>query len=103
MSSRDPRIAVVVNNLDQHEVQIMLTRISRTETGVSLDSQAFQVDERQYFYPASSVKFPLALMAVEFAESHPTIDLNSPYRIKGEEGEHTLARERSTPTIRRPP
>jgi hypothetical protein len=50
----------------KYEVQIIYTRIDRDQANQpSFTSYTYRLDEQQYFYPASSVKMPVAALALE--------------------------------------
>jgi hypothetical protein len=56
----------VISNLEQYEVQIIYSQIDRDQNGTpSLISHQFNVDKNRYFYPASTVKMPVACYALE--------------------------------------
>jgi hypothetical protein len=51
---------------DSFEIQVIYTQIDRDENNVpSFRSFNFNHDSTRYFYPASTVKFPLVLLALE--------------------------------------
>lgn len=55
----------VVEN-ENHEVQIIWTQINRNSANrPTFDTYRYQVDPDKYFYPASTVKLPIALLALE--------------------------------------
>ena len=59
--SKEPIIKKVLSDLNSHEVQILYTRIHRDSSGLpKFESHAFQENAKQYFYPASTVKLPVA-------------------------------------------
>lgn len=61
----------------QYRLQIRLTEIKRrTNQPIRLTNDSYRVDA-EYFYPASTVKLPVAVMALEFLQQHG-IDANSP-------------------------
>lgn len=58
-------IAKVATN-PKHQVQIIYTQINRdAENRPSFTSYRFQVDDSLYFYPASTVKMPVAFLALQ--------------------------------------
>jgi len=64
--SKEPIIKKVLSDLNSHEVQILFTRIHRDSLGKpKFESHKFQVNSKQYFYPASTVKLPLAILALQ--------------------------------------
>ena len=65
-NSNDTIIKQVLSDLDPHEIQILFTRIQRDSMGKpSFERYDFQLNSTQYFYPASSVKLPVAIIALE--------------------------------------
>lgn len=48
-----------------HGVQILYVQIDETDEGVSFTEHGWRLDADRYFYPASTVKFPVALFALE--------------------------------------
>ena len=63
----------------EYEVQISYTRVNLRDT--SFSTYRFKVDDEIYFYPASTVKMPVALLAVEklneIKKSSPKISLDT--------------------------
>lgn len=65
-NSKDSIIKHVLSDLHPYEVQILFTRIQRDSLGKpSFESYDFQLNPKQYFYPASTVKLPVAITALE--------------------------------------
>ncbi len=58
LKSQDGIIKDVVDNADKHNLQIKLTKITRTNEEVEFEDYEFNVNDQRYFYPASTVKFP---------------------------------------------
>lgn len=53
-------------NSDKHAVQIIYTQINRDSKNIpEFKSFFYQVNKDEYFYPASTVKMPVALLALE--------------------------------------
>ena len=91
LKSEFPAIQEVMANLKAHEIQIMYTHITKNETGeVTLTDESFQVDTNHYFYPASTVKLPTAVVALEFVDANPKITPQTPYFIDGDTVSHSL-------------
>ena len=64
--SKESIIKKVQSDLNTHEVQILFTRIHRDSSGLpKFERHNFQVNSKQYFYPASTVKFPVAILALQ--------------------------------------
>lgn len=87
LESRHPKIRAVADNLPRHELQVRVTEVLRSDDGVSFLEHDFDVDASRYFYPASSVKFPIALLALEKLNEDPRIGRNTPFTVSGEETE----------------
>ena len=75
-----PILKEVLDNKEKYQVQILYTQIERNEHGNPLMTDyAFNLDDEQYFYPASTVKLPVAILALEWMEeqSIPGLDENT--------------------------
>lgn len=59
-------VGEVMQEADRYHVQIMYSRINRDSMGTpSFETFTFRNQEDEYFYPASTVKFPVAVLALE--------------------------------------
>lgn len=86
MISTHPNIQAIFQNLADHELQINYTQIHRDSIGNPyFTSYNFQQADSTYFYPASTVKLPVALLALEKLEELQaagfSIDINTPFQI----------------------
>jgi hypothetical protein len=64
-----PTLQKVLADTAKFQVQILYTQIDRNEHGNPLfTTYPFNVDDSRYFYPASTVKLPVALLALEWLE-----------------------------------
>jgi hypothetical protein len=64
-----PILQQVLGDTAKYQVQILYTQIDRNEHGNPLFTKyLFNVDDSRYFYPASTVKLPVALLALEWLE-----------------------------------
>ncbi len=60
------KLKEVFEHKDKHELQIRYTQIDRDENQIPLfTSYDFNVDSNAYFYPASTVKMPVAFLAIQ--------------------------------------
>jgi len=91
--SNNPAIQQVLDRLKNHEVQIKFTQIDRKNETVFFKDYDFQVQPNHYFYPASTVKFPVAVLAVEKINSMVNFDMNTRFYIEGDILETTVAQE----------
>lgn len=64
-----PFLKTALENPEKYQVQIIYTQIDRNEHGNALFTDfEFNVDDDHYFYPASTVKLPIAALALEWLE-----------------------------------
>ena len=62
VQSNDPKIKRVVDRHEQHQVQLLYLAIDRNqENKPQFSEYHFQQDDSLYFYPASTVKLPIAV------------------------------------------
>ena len=77
MQQQPEKFDSILLNRDKLEVQIIYTQIERDANNVpSFKSFYFNVDSTRYFYPASTVKLPIALLALEKLNHLQIPDLN---------------------------
>ncbi|MCB0376131.1 MAG: serine hydrolase [Sinomicrobium sp.] len=94
LASDSEKIKRVMDNLERHEVQILFTEVYRDKNnGVTFTDYAFQVDDSLYFYPASTVKFPIALLALEKMHKEKRFNRNTQFFVEGDTTTTTFARE----------
>lgn len=93
LTSENPKIKRVMDQLQTHEIQIEFTQIDRSNGSVTFKDYSFQVHDSSYFYPASSVKFPIAVLALERLNSVPEMNINTPFYIEGDSIETTVAQD----------
>ncbi|TVZ22762.1 beta-lactamase family protein [Dokdonia sp. Hel_I_63] len=92
LSSKNELIKTVVSDIKKHEVQILYTQIDTSNTGeMVFTDYEYNVDSNQYFYPASTVKFPVALLAAEFMDVRENLHLDTPYIIGDDDNLHTVS------------
>ncbi|SFO30576.1 Beta-lactamase enzyme family protein [Algoriphagus ornithinivorans] len=75
-----PILKRVLDSADKYQVQILYSKIDRNEHGVPMfDTHEFNLDNERYFYPASTVKLPVAILALEWLEEQnvDNLDMNS--------------------------
>jgi predicted alpha/beta superfamily hydrolase len=66
LRSRPELFGEILKNVAQYEVQILYTQIDRDQNNKpSFRSFSYRVNSKEYFYPASTVKFPAAVLALE--------------------------------------
>ncbi|WP_255444073.1 class A beta-lactamase-related serine hydrolase [Robiginitalea sp. SC105] len=91
LSAGDPAIVRVMENPELYELQIRYTRIFREGDSVRFEVHDFRVDPGQYHYPASTVKFPIAVLALEKLGRIDSIDRDTRYYVEGDTLEDSFA------------
>lgn len=91
LSSQSPKIKQVMDNLDAHEIQIRYTQIDGKKDQVIFTDFDFQTDSTHYFYPASTIKFPVAVAALEKINETDSLSLNTRFYIEGDSLETTFS------------
>jgi len=86
LAADSKKIQTVMQNLEAHEVQIMVTDAEGNDF-------SFQVEDKNYFYPASSVKFPVAILVLEKANLIPKINSETLFKIEGDSIQTTIRKE----------
>lgn len=92
LSSTNENIKRVMDSLDQYEVQIRFTQINRKNDSITFKDYDFQVNEEKYFYPASTVKFPIAVLALEKLNEVDSLTINTRFYVEGDSVETTFAK-----------
>lgn len=93
LSAENLNIKRVMDSAANHAVQFKFSRIERTDGVVSFKDYDFQVDSNRYFYPASTVKFPIALLALSKLNTLDNMDRNTPFYLEGDTVETTIEKE----------
>ena len=66
MQRSNPKIKRVVDQLQKHQVQLLYIAVDRDKKSKPQFTEfRFQQDDSLYFYPASTVKLPVAILALE--------------------------------------
>lgn len=66
LRSRSDLFATILTNPEKYKVQILYTKVDRDENNQPhFQSYDYRVNKEDYFYPASTVKLPAALLALE--------------------------------------
>ena len=94
LASDSHKIKTVITNLAEHEVQIMLSTISKLNDTVVFEDYEFQVNDSTYFYPASTVKFPASVLALEkFSHLQEDYSIDTPFYVEGDSTMTTFRKE----------
>ena len=94
LASKNPMIKRVMDNAKQHEIQIIYTQILRDKKGVvSFKDFTHNLDARTYFYPASTIKLPIAILALEKLNTITNTSVNTDYQIEGNKNKLKFSEE----------
>lgn len=73
-----PTLQHVIANSEPHRLQIIYTQIDRgADNSPNFTYYQFGLDDNRYFYPASTVKLPIALLALEWLAEQNVGGLNA--------------------------
>ena len=98
LKNPNPKIQNVLENKNEHEIQILLSEIKRNHSGeVLFKESTYQLDEDLYFYPASTAKLPIAILALQKLNSLKakgiSISGDTPFYIRNKDGETIVDRD----------
>jgi len=97
--SKNDLLKPVFDNAEKYEVQILYTQVNRKPNGeIEFTDFEYRVNDNAYFYPASSVKLPVAAMALEKLKELRTseqigIIRNTPYYFEGDSVKHSISQD----------
>lgn len=82
LASENKNIKTVMANPAEFELQIIYTQIKRDKDNKPiLKDFTYNLDANNYFYPASTVKFPIAVLALEKLNTISNTSINTQYTI----------------------
>ncbi len=91
LASKNQAIRKVIDSVAQYELQIRYTQIDRSNDSIVFTDFDFQVNDQNYFYPASTVKFPTAVLALERLNQTDTLQKETLFYVEGDSVETTFA------------
>jgi hypothetical protein len=97
--SKNDLLKPVFDNAEKYELQILYTQINRKPNGrIEFKDFEYRVDNKAYFYPASSVKLPIAALALEKIKELRSsgkigIIRNTPYYFEGDSVKHSISHD----------
>jgi hypothetical protein len=84
LASDNPKIKKVMSNPEEFELQIIYTQIFRDKNNkVSFKDFTYNLNAVNYFYPASTVKLPIAILALEKLNTIKNTSKDTQYLIEG--------------------
>ncbi|MEO1010876.1 MAG: serine hydrolase [Bacteroidota bacterium] len=92
LASDSPLIRSVMDSVGAYELQIRYTQIDRKNDSVIFTDYDFQVNKENYFYPASTVKFPIAVLALEKLNEIDSLHRDTRFYVEGDSVETTFAK-----------
>jgi hypothetical protein len=85
LASDNPKIKNVMSNPEAFELQIIYTQILRDKKNkVSFKDFTYHLNADNYYYPASTVKFPIAILALEKLNTIENTSKDTQYTIEGQ-------------------
>jgi len=55
----------MIKDKEDYEIQILLTKINQYNSQVDFQEYKYQLDDNKYFYPASTIKLPIVVLALK--------------------------------------
>ena len=92
LKSESPLIKRVMDNRKAHEIQIRYTQIDRRNDSILFTDFDFQVNPDNYFYPASTAKFPAAVATLEKLNGIDSLSMHTQFYVEGDSVETTFAK-----------
>ncbi|PTX42055.1 beta-lactamase family protein [Christiangramia gaetbulicola] len=96
-NSKQTKLSEVFKNPGKYEVQIIYSRIIKKDGKIDFKDFKYRVEPEAYFYPASTVKLPVAVLSLEkineLNKEGIKIDKNTPYHLENDSIEHTIAND----------
>ena len=93
--TENSRLSNVFQNAEKYELQIIYSKIIRKNGEVEFRDYKYRVDPEAYFYPASTVKLPVAVLSLEklneLKEEGFNIDRNTVYRFENDSVDHKIS------------
>lgn len=93
LSSTNSKIKRVMDSVAQYELQIRYTKIQRLKDSIVFTDYNYQVNDSNYFYPASTVKILTVLLTLEKLNEMDSLDLYTQFYVEGDSLETTFANE----------
>ena len=82
-----------MDSVAQYELQIRYTKIQRLKDSIVFTDYNYQVNDSNYFYPASTVKILTVLLTLEKLNEMDSLDLYTQFYVEGDSLETTFANE----------
>lgn len=93
IASKNKQIKKVIDSVKNYEVQVLFTKILQENGKTTFKDYSYRVDKNTYFYPASSVKFPIAVLALQKMNQNKKIHKNTVFNSASDTTKTTFANE----------
>jgi len=93
LNSDNPHIRKVMDEPEPYELQVLFSRIHRQNDSIRFTDFSYGLDDRKYFYPASTVKFPIAALTLEMLNENDSLDRQTRYFVEGDTMVTTFAND----------
>ncbi|MCM4173699.1 hypothetical protein DHD32_19680 [Arenibacter sp. TNZ] len=93
LSSTNSKIRKVMDSVAQYELQVSYTQIRRIKDSLVFKDYNYQVNDSNYFYPASTVKILTAVLTMEKLNEMDSLDLHTQFYVEGDSLETTFAND----------
>jgi len=93
LQSENPLIKKVMANPEAYELQVIFSRIHRLKDSIGFTDYSYRLSDSSYFYPASTVKFPIAVLTLEKLNKLDTLDRHSRFFVEGDTLVTTFAQD----------
>ena len=90
LESDETKIKKIKKNIDNHELQIIVSVIDENEI---IDDYQYNLKAENYYYPASTVKLPISLFALEKINEYPLINIDTPYKIENDTTYYSIRKD----------
>ncbi len=92
-TSEEAAIKKVMESPETYEIQIHYTRIDRDENNINFTEYRYREEDSSYFYPASTVKLPIAVLALEKISLEDGWEPDTKFYVEGDSLETTFKEE----------
>ena len=62
---KDDFLKEIIKDKEDYQIQILLTKINQNNTQFDFNEYEYQLDDNQYFYPASTIKLPIVILTLK--------------------------------------
>ena len=80
----------LLNIINNNDIQLKLTVIDSAENFIEYE---YNIDTNKYFYPASTVKLPIALFALEKLNENKILSIDTPFMLEDDTLKTTFKNE----------